>query len=93
MPPGSVMRISDHINFSGSNPLFGEPSDRRFVGMTNAYDTGLGEPHAGGGAKHRNRAARGCLHVVFGPSFETPAEIRMARTLGRTRLECPRCPR
>ena len=43
MPPGSVMRITDHINFSGSNPLFGEPSDRRFVGMTNAYDQGLAD--------------------------------------------------
>ena len=36
MPPGSVMLISDHINFSGSNPLFGEPTDRRFVGLTDS---------------------------------------------------------
>ena len=34
------MLITDHINFSGTNPLFGEPSDRRFVGMTEAYDAG-----------------------------------------------------
>jgi hypothetical protein len=41
MGPGSVMLITDHINFSGSNPLIGEPSDRRFVGLTEAYDAGL----------------------------------------------------
>jgi purine-nucleoside phosphorylase len=34
MGPGSVMMIIDHINFSGSNPLFGEQSDARFVGLT-----------------------------------------------------------
>lgn len=38
MLPGSVMLVTDHINFSGSNPLFGEPTDRRFVGLTEAYD-------------------------------------------------------
>ncbi|TIX29663.1 MAG: purine-nucleoside phosphorylase, partial [Mesorhizobium sp.] len=41
MGPGSVMLLTDHINFSGSNPLIGEPSDRRFVGLTEAYDAGL----------------------------------------------------
>ena len=41
MPPGSVMMLSDHINFSGSNPLFGEETDQRFVGLTNAYDKNL----------------------------------------------------
>jgi len=39
--PGSVMQIEDHINFSGTNPLFGEPTDNRFVGMTSAYDQSL----------------------------------------------------
>jgi len=41
MPPGSVMQIKDHINFSGTNPLIGEPSDTRFVGLTSAYDRPL----------------------------------------------------
>ncbi|HMB46861.1 MAG TPA: purine-nucleoside phosphorylase, partial [Afifellaceae bacterium] len=40
-PPGSVMLISDHINFAGHNPLIGEPSDARFVGLTEAYDAGI----------------------------------------------------
>ncbi|MEP3437791.1 MAG: purine-nucleoside phosphorylase [Hoeflea sp.] len=82
IPPGSVMRITDHINFASANPLFGEPSDRRFVGMTNAYDADLAErmkaaAHATGTQLHE-----GVYMWFSGPSFETPAEIRMARTLG-----------
>lgn len=82
MPPGSVMQITDHINYSGMNPLIGEESDRRFVGMTSAYDADLG-------IAMRNAAIRatvpmfGGVYMWFsGPSFETPAEIRMARVLG-----------
>jgi purine-nucleoside phosphorylase len=40
-PPGSVMLLSDHINFAGINPLIGEPSEARFVGMTEVYDAAL----------------------------------------------------
>jgi purine-nucleoside phosphorylase len=82
MPPGSVMQITDHINYSGMNPLIGEESDRRFVGMTSAYDAELS-------IAMRNAAIRatvpmfGGVYMWFsGPSFETPAEIRMARVLG-----------
>ncbi|MBB6508066.1 purine-nucleoside phosphorylase [Rhizobium soli] len=82
MPPGSVMQISDHINYSGMNPLIGERGDQRFVGMTSAYDAGLT-------LDMRNAAIRagiplfsGVYMWFSGPSFETPAEIRMARTLG-----------
>ncbi|MGY6707121.1 MAG: purine-nucleoside phosphorylase [Rhizobiaceae bacterium] len=82
MPPGSVMLITDHINFSGTNPLFGEPTDRRFVGMTEAYDSELR-----GGLKRAAEATGTALHEgvymwFSGPSFETPAEIRMAGVLG-----------
>jgi purine-nucleoside phosphorylase len=82
MPPGSVMQITDHINYSGMNPLIGEEGDRRFVGMTNAYDTEMS-------LAMRNAAIRcgiplfsGVYMWFSGPSFETPAEIRMARILG-----------
>jgi purine-nucleoside phosphorylase len=82
MPPGTVMRIADHINYSGFNPLIGEESDGRFVGMTQAYDPGL--------AHLMEQAAERCaiplksgVYMWFsGPSFETPAEVRMARVLG-----------
>lgn len=82
MPPGSVMQIADHINYSGMNPLIGEEGDDRFVGMTSAYDAGLS-------LDMRNAAIRSAIPLFSGvymwfsgPSFETPAEIRMARTLG-----------
>ncbi|HEX2017305.1 MAG TPA: purine-nucleoside phosphorylase [Aurantimonas sp.] len=82
MPPGSVMLIEDHIAFSGANPLIGEPSDARFVGMTAAYDAGLRRAMAEA-AQDVGETLFGGVYMWFsGPSFETPAEIRMARTLG-----------
>ena len=65
MPPGSVMLITDHINFSGTNPLFGEPSDRRFVGLTEAYDPALRGRDRGSRRCQRHRAPQGGLHVVL----------------------------
>ena len=41
LPPGSLMLLSDHIAFAGTNPLIGEPSEARFVPMTDAHDPGL----------------------------------------------------
>jgi len=84
MPPGSVMLIDDHINFSGSNPLFGEPTDRRFVGLTEAYDAGIRAALAAAAEATGTRLHRGTYMWFSGPSFETPAEIRMARVLGAT---------
>ena len=84
MPPGSVMLIEDHINFSGSNPLFGEPSDRRFVGLTGAYDKDLQSALTKAAEATGTRLHTGVYMWFSGPSFETPAEIRMARVLGAT---------
>jgi purine-nucleoside phosphorylase len=82
MPPGSIMMIEDHINFSGTNPLFGEHDDRRFVGMTEAYDAGMRAAFAKAAEKAKVELKKGVYMWFSGPSFETPAEIRMARTLG-----------
>ena len=82
MPPGSVMLIEDHINFSGSNPLFGEPSDKRFVGLTNAYDSGMRKALEDAARAAKIELAKGVYMWFSGPSFETPAEIRMARIMG-----------
>jgi purine-nucleoside phosphorylase len=82
MAPGSVMLIDDHINFSGTNPLIGEPSDRRFVGLSEAYDLGLRDASVKAAEAARVELHRGVYMWLSGPTFETPAEIRMARTLG-----------
>lgn len=82
MPPGSVMRISDHINFSGTNPLIGLDGDERFISMTNAYDAGLAARMEEAAEKAGIPLSSGVYMWFAGPSFETPAEIRMARTLG-----------
>ena len=82
MQPGSVMLITDHINFSGSNPLFGEPTDRRFVGLTEAYDAALRAALEKAAAATGTPLFKGVYMWFSGPSFETPAEIRMARAFG-----------
>lgn len=82
MPPGSIMLLTDHINFSGSNPLFGEPTDRRFVGMTEAYDKDIRAAFEKAAEATGTRLHKGVYMWFSGPSFETPAEIRMARVFG-----------
>ncbi len=83
LAPGSVMLIDDHINYSGLNPLIGEPSDKRFVGMTTAYDQQLKDARIIAAGEVGEKLAQGVYMWFSGPSFETPAEIRMARTLCR----------
>ncbi|SMH34263.1 purine-nucleoside phosphorylase [Mesorhizobium australicum] len=82
MGPGSVMLITDHINFSGSNPLFGEPTDKRFVGLTQAYDAEMRAALEAAAQKTGTPLHKGVYMWFSGPSFETPAEIRMARIVG-----------
>lgn len=82
MLPGSVMLVRDHINFSGFNPLIGEASDRRFVGLTAAYDAGMCAAIERAAEATDTALHQGVYMWFSGPSFETPAEIRMARTLG-----------
>jgi purine-nucleoside phosphorylase len=80
--PGSVMLITDHINFSGSNPLFGEKNDARFVGLTNAYDAGLCDALRRAAHETGTELGEGVYMWFSGPSFETPAEIRFAQMIG-----------
>ena len=82
MGPGALMQITDHIDFSGRNPLIGEASDARFVDMTNAYDDGLAKAVRQAAEKADVNLFSGVYMWFSGPSFETPAEIRMSRTLG-----------
>jgi purine-nucleoside phosphorylase len=82
MPTGSVMALNDHINFSGLNPLIGEPSDARFVPMTEAYDPNLRAGLTVAAKAAGVEMAEGVYAWYSGPSFETPAEIRAIRGMG-----------
>lgn len=82
IPPGNLMCLSDHINFSGLNPLIGEPTDARFVPMTEAYDRDLRERLHSAAVAAEVDLKDGVYAWYSGPSFETPAEIRAIRTLG-----------
>ncbi len=82
IPPGELMLITDHINFSGLNPLIGEPTDARFVPMSEAYDGAMRRALAEAGRAEGIALAEGVYAWYSGPSFETPAEIRAIRTLG-----------
>lgn len=80
--PGDLMLLSDHINFSGLNPLIGEPSEARFVPMTQAYDPDLRAALIAAARAEDVALPEGVYAWYSGPSFETPAEIRAIRTLG-----------
>ena len=83
--PGSLMVITDHINLIGVNPLIGPNDDRfgpRFPDLTSVYarrlqDIVINEANAIG-----LDMRRGIYAALSGPSYETPAEIHMVRTLG-----------
>jgi purine-nucleoside phosphorylase len=80
--PPALVAISDHINFSGANPLIGRHSDDRFVPMTQAYDPGLRATLRHCAVEAGIELHEGVYIWFSGPSFETPAEIRAARMLG-----------
>ena len=80
--PGTPMLICDHINWSGLNPLIGEESDKRFLDMSAAYDPDLRARLRALAEEEKIPLGEGVYMWFSGPSFETPAEIRMAKTLG-----------
>jgi len=83
--PGSLVAISDHLNLQGSSPLVGPNDDAlgpRFPDMSDAYDP-VHRALAREAAKRLGLAlGEGVYAAWLGPAFETPAEIRMLRTLG-----------
>lgn len=82
LPPGGLMLISDHLNLPQRSPLWEERDDRRFVDMTNAYCPVLRAQARASAAAAGVVLHEGVYAWVMGPQFETPAEIRMLRTLG-----------
>ncbi len=83
--PGSLMIISDHINLLGANPLTGPNDERfgpRFPDLTTTYAPELQNTVIEEAKAMDLDMRRGVYAALTGPSYETPAEIHMVRTLG-----------
>ncbi len=84
LKPGDLMLIEDHINLMGRNPLVGPvlEGELRFPDMTVSYDAGFRAVAREVAAEMGFELAEGVYAAVLGPSYETPAEIRMLGRLG-----------
>lgn len=83
--PGDLMLITDHINLMGKNPLCGaniEDFGTRFPDMTEAYEPALRAAAREAAAETGTTLHEGVYAGLLGPTYETPAEIRMLATLG-----------
>jgi purine-nucleoside phosphorylase len=83
--PGELVRITDHLNLTGANPLTGPNDERlgaRFPDMSEPYDARLGGLLDAWAARLSIPLRRGVYAGLAGPSYETPAEIRMLGTMG-----------
>lgn len=82
---GDLMRISDHLNLTGRNCLEGPNEDAlgvRFPDMSQAYDPELGAIAAEVAKAQGFELKEGVYAGLLGPTYETPAEVRMMKTLG-----------
>jgi purine-nucleoside phosphorylase len=85
IPPGSLVIITDHLNLQGSNPLVGEWGRElgpQFPDMSKAYDPELRALARKAAEDSGFTVFEGVYAAVLGPSFETPAEVRMLGALG-----------
>ncbi len=83
--PGTLMLITDHINLMGDNPLRGRNEDQfgaRFPDMTDIYTPALQKLAKEAAQELNLELAEGVYLGLRGPSYETPAEVRMLRNLG-----------
>lgn len=83
--PGDLMLITDHINFMGANPLIGTNDDTlgpRFPDMSHAYDALYQQVATETASALDFSLRKGVYMALSGPTYETPAEIRMARAMG-----------
>jgi len=83
--PGDLVAVDDHINYMGTNPLIGANNGEwgpRFPDMTYAYDREYLDMLAKVAEEEKITLRRGVYIAFTGPSYETPAEIRMSRAMG-----------
>lgn len=78
-PPGTWMALEDHLNLTGASPLEGGP---KFIDMTGAYDAEWRDAFMKICEEKGVAIGQGVYAGLRGPQYETPAEIRMLRTLG-----------
>ncbi|HZE94405.1 MAG TPA: purine-nucleoside phosphorylase [Gemmatimonadales bacterium] len=83
-PGGTLMLIADHINLMWRNPLIGqpEPGEQRFPIMHESYDNELRALAREVAREERVPLEEGVYVGLLGPSYETPAEVRMLERLG-----------
>jgi purine-nucleoside phosphorylase len=95
--PGTLMLVTDHVNLTGRNPLLGPNADSigpRFPDLTDAWSPRLRAQLATAAAAEAVPVAEGIYIGLTGPSYETPAEVRLYAGLGghaigmSTVLEC-----
>ena len=82
---GGLMVIEDHLNLSGLNPLVGTEATQlgpRFPDMTRAWDRSLTAALLAAADEAGVPVSKGVYAGLLGPSYETPAEVRMVRALG-----------
>lgn len=84
LDPGSLLLIDDHLDLQPGSPLEGpvREGEERFPDMSAPYDPGLQRLTLEAAARERIRLPRGVYAAMEGPSFETPAEIRMLEAMG-----------
>jgi purine-nucleoside phosphorylase len=84
MRPGDLMLIADHLNLMGQNPLIGPVAEgeERFPDMSDPYDIAFRRVAEEVALEQRIRLEQGVYAALAGPSYETPAEIRMLARLG-----------
>jgi purine-nucleoside phosphorylase len=84
MEPGELMLIADHINLMGANPLVGPvvAGEERFPDMSEPYDREMRRVVEAVALEQGMPLEEGVYAAVLGPSYETPAEIRMLRAMG-----------
>lgn len=84
MQPGDLMLIADHLNLMWRNPLVGRvvPGEQRFPDMSDPYDAGFRAIAEQVALDLRIPVTQGVYAAMLGPSYETPAEIRMLARLG-----------
>ncbi len=81
--PGTWMMLSDHLNLTGTTPLLG---GAHFFDMSEVYSAALRERFSALAASEKITLHTGIYAGLLGPQYETPAEVRMFRTLGADAL-------